>query len=300
MNPIPLRRHLYFWVFVCAATFLDLYSKHVVFEQLGGPGNRGEWNASFLGGVFFEFLTTLNHGALWGVGQGFSLIFASLSLLAIGVILFWLFVKRHAHSLWLTTCLAMIMAGTLGNLYDRLGMHGIRNEAGELQHAVRDFLHFNLWGYEWATSLAAVYDAGEWGLIVNGIYGDNGSGRLGNLAANRQGNFWGLVVMPYYWIVEDKLQAVVRYQYQGAEESRGIRVNSRYTRADHGFPVNATIAGGRGNEHHALYGGVNWLLCGHNLKLQTGLEYEWLNAPGAGTEGDVAATTAWFGFRTCF
>lgn len=158
----------------------------------------------------------------------------------------------------------------------------------------------NLFGYRWAASLAADYDAGEWGLIVNGIYGDNGSGRLGNLAPNRQGDFWGVVVMPYYWLVEDKLQGVVRYQYQGSEESRGIRVNSRYVRRDHGFPVNASIAGGRGNTHHSIYGGLNWLICGHNLKVQTGLEYEWLNAPGAGTEGEVSALTAWFGFRSYF
>ncbi len=158
----------------------------------------------------------------------------------------------------------------------------------------------NLWGYRWATSLSAEYDAGEWGLVLDGIYGDNGSGRLGNLAPNRQGDFWGIVVMPYYWLVENKLQGVVRYQYQGSEEARGIRVNSRYARRDHGFPVNATIAGGRGNTHHSIYGGLNWLICGHNLKVQTGLEYEWLNAPGAGTEGEVSALTAWFGFRSFF
>ena len=158
----------------------------------------------------------------------------------------------------------------------------------------------NLWGYRWATSLSAVYECGDWGLIVDGIYGDNGSGRLGNLTPNRQGDFWGLVVMPYYWIVDDKLQGVVRYQYQGSEESRGIRVNSRYARRDHGFPVNATIAGGRGNTHHSIYAGLNYLICGHNLKVQTGLEYEWLNAPLAGTQGEVSALTAWFGFRSFF
>ncbi len=158
----------------------------------------------------------------------------------------------------------------------------------------------NLWGYRWATSLSMQYEEGPWGLIVDGIYGDNGSSRLGNLAPNRQGDFWGLVVMPYYWIVEDKLQGVVRYQYQGSEESRGIRLNSRYTRRDHGFPVNASIAGGRGNEHHSIYAGLNYLICGHNLKVQAGLEYDWLNAPMAGTDGDVSALTAWFGFRSYF
>lgn len=158
----------------------------------------------------------------------------------------------------------------------------------------------NLFTYKWAFSLSADYDAGVWGVVLNGIYGDNGSGRFGALAPARQGDFWGFVAMPYYWIVEDKLQAVVRYQYQGSQNTRGIRVNSRYVRRNHGAPVNGQIAGGRGNEHHSLYAGLNWLVCGHNLKFMTGLEYDWLNAPGAGTTGDVSALTAWFACRSYF
>ena len=85
--------------------------------------------------------------------------------------------------------------------------------------------------YRWATSLHAVYDAGSWGVIGDLIYGDNGdSDMTGN--PNRQGDFWGVVVMPYYWIVDDQLQLVGQYQYAAAEESEGIRVNSRYGRAD--------------------------------------------------------------------
>lgn len=158
----------------------------------------------------------------------------------------------------------------------------------------------NLWGYRWATSLSADYDAGAWGLIVNAIYGDNGSGRFGGLAPNRQGDFWGGVIMPYYWVVEDKLQAVVRYQYQGSQRSRGIRLNSRYARANHGPAVAAPLIGGRGNEHHSIYSGLNWLICGHNLKVQTGLEYEWLNIPGGNVTGEASALTAWFAFRSYF
>ncbi len=158
----------------------------------------------------------------------------------------------------------------------------------------------DLWGYHWAMSLNAEYNAGAWGLIVDGIYGDNGRGRLGALAPARQGDFWGVVVMPYYWIVEDKLQGVVRYQYQGSQNTRGIRANSRYTRRDHGPTVSAPLTGGRGNEHHSIYGGLNWLVCGHNLKFQTGLEYDWMNIPGAGVTGDASALTAWFSFRSYF
>lgn len=161
----------------------------------------------------------------------------------------------------------------------------------------------SLFGYGWATSLSAEYDAGVWGVILNGIYGDNGDASNGVLRANREGNFWGLVVMPYYWIVQDKLQGVVRYQYQGSEEDQGIRINSRYGRRNHGLAVAPATYSGRGDEHHSLYVGLNYLICGHNLKVQAGLEYDWLSTPGAGpggTAGEFSSLTSWFGFRSYF
>lgn len=159
----------------------------------------------------------------------------------------------------------------------------------------------SLFRYDWATSLGIHYDRESWGMITNLIYGDNGGIRNGTLRADRQGDFWGLVVMPYYWIVDDKLQGVFRYQYQGSQNAQGIRINSRYGRADHGPVVNVNpFAAGRGNEHHSIYGGVNYYLCGHNLKLQAGLEYEWLNVPGGGVYGDASSLTSWFGFRSYF
>ncbi|GAA5483552.1 porin [Haloferula sargassicola] len=156
----------------------------------------------------------------------------------------------------------------------------------------------SLWGYEWATAFTATYDQGSWGVIADLYYGDNGDADNGVGRANRQGDFWGLVVMPHLWLVQDKLEGVVRYQYAGASEDQGIRANSRYVRRDHGPVVN--VNSGRGNEHHSIYGGLNYYLCGHNLKVQTGLEYEWFNAPGVGVAGDVSATTYWFGFRSFF
>jgi len=150
MKSVPLSRQLLFWTIVVATCGSDLYSKHAVFEKLGYPDGISAWVESFLGGnVLFRLHTTFNHGALWGVGQGLSLGFAALSVVAIAAVLYWLFIQGHAKSLWLTVSLASIMGGTLGNLYDRLALHGCRNAAGELEYAVRDFLRFELWGYHW-------------------------------------------------------------------------------------------------------------------------------------------------------
>ena len=161
----------------------------------------------------------------------------------------------------------------------------------------------SIFGYKWASSLSAVYEQDQWGVIANLIYGDNGG--LNNLVArsSRKNDFWGVVIMPYYWLVEDKLQAVVRYQYAGSQNAQGIRINSRYLRRDHGPVANLNLAasgGGRGNEHHSIYAGLNYLICGHNLKLQAGVEYEYLNTPGQGIDGNMTATTLWFALRSYF
>lgn len=149
MKPVSIWRHLLFWLLVCAACGWDLYTKNVIFASLGGVDRAGPWTKQFAG-IEFEYATTLNRGALWGLGQGLSLMFAGLSVVAIGIVLYWLFVKRYANSLWLTICLALLMGGTLGNLYDRLGLHGlIDKNSGGPAYAVRDFLHFTLWGFDW-------------------------------------------------------------------------------------------------------------------------------------------------------
>ena len=145
--------------------------------------------------------------------------------------------------------------------------------------------------YRWATSLNTHYDAGPWGVIGDLILGDNGgSGMTGN--ANRQGAFWGAVIMPYYWIIEDKLQLAGQYQYQGSAEDEGVRVNSRYGRADGIRNINS----GRGDSHHSFYGGLNYYLCGHNAKIQAGVEYQTMDTPN----GDFDTTTFLIAFRTFF
>ena len=62
-----------------------------------------------------------------------SLFFAGLSIVAAILICWWLFVQGAAADRRLTTALALIMAGALGNCYDRL----------VLGH-VRDFVHFHV------------------------------------------------------------------------------------------------------------------------------------------------------------
>jgi signal peptidase II len=127
---------------------IDLISKHLVFDQLGFPGGQRAEPFFDHWGVMFTFVTSVNEGALWGIGQGYTWVFALLSIIAIIAVCVWLFVYKAANSLWLTIALGLIMAGTLGNLYDRAGLHGIVINGSQL-YGVRDFFLFTFGGWPW-------------------------------------------------------------------------------------------------------------------------------------------------------
>ena len=179
----------------------------------------------------------------------------------------------------------------------RLGWELLYNDADEIG-ANED----SLLDYKWATTLSAELAIGDGGVNLEGFYGDNGGSEMHSARnAARRGNFWGFVATPYYWIVPAKLQAVVQYAYAGSEEDQGVRTNSRYVRATNfGGGGNPNITNsGRGDELHTVYAGLNYLICGDNLKVQLGAEYSSLNTPGRG-DGDVDALTYLFGFRSFF
>ncbi len=151
-------------------------------------------------------------------------------------------------------------------------------------------------GYAWGTSLAAIYQDDRFGVLLNAMYGDNGGERHnGHRQTRRHGDFHGFVIMPWYWVVENKLQAVASYAYQGSEESEGIRLSSRYLRERHDDP-RVDVNNGRGDEHQSFYLGLNYHLCGDNLKIMGGVSYDRLATP----DGMVEATTYLVGFRTFF
>ena len=157
MDRVPASRPLIFTALTAACCGVDLYSKQRVFDALGYPGGVSPWTKSWFGDeVRFQLLTSFNEGALWGMGQGLSWLFALLSVAAALGVLWWLFVAGAARSLWLTLALALVTGGALGNLYDRLGLHGCTyppsaaDPAGELvRPAVRDFLLFHFHGWDW-------------------------------------------------------------------------------------------------------------------------------------------------------
>lgn len=152
-----------FWTLALLGLLLDQGSKYGVFRWLSHDG-PGETRYVLIQGAF-EMLTQytvqrqpddtltplrswssgyvprVNHGALFGLGGEYihlaNLLFAAVSIVAAVAIVIWSFQRGTTLDLLLSCALGLILAGTLGNLYDRLVFHG-----------VRDFLHW-FGGFEW-------------------------------------------------------------------------------------------------------------------------------------------------------
>jgi signal peptidase II len=157
---VPPSRYLVFLTIALVGFALDVWTKSWIFQRLSVPLVEGGHTSPpiwLIEGVF-GFETNLNEGALFGFGQGKVLVFAGLSFVAALGVLCWLFVGRAAHDLHLTIALGFVFSGILGNLYDRIGLHGLTwgvgvrgHDAGDRVYAVRDWLHFKIdaIGFDW-------------------------------------------------------------------------------------------------------------------------------------------------------
>lgn len=143
---IPISRYLVFATIALGGCAVDLTTKAWIFSWPPGPGRRGEW---WLVENYVGVQQAVNHGALFGMGQGFSLVFAGFSVVALTGILIWLFFLRAAQDGLLTVALASISGGILGNLYDRLGLWGGVDAVGRPLRAVRDWILFCYHEHVW-------------------------------------------------------------------------------------------------------------------------------------------------------
>ena len=148
MKPIPTSRYVTFLLIAVIGCAVDLGTKSWMFDRLGMPLEKPPW---VIVDGYLNFTTSLNEGALFGIGQGQVVLFAGLSVIAAIGVVYWLFVAGAASDRLLTVALGSIMAGIFGNLYDRLGMHGLVWPAGLRGHAggepvfaVRDWIHFHI------------------------------------------------------------------------------------------------------------------------------------------------------------
>ena len=129
---VPFRHVVLFLVIALGGAAFDLATKSSIFASLGEPGSPPK---TIIPNVL-ELQTNYNPGALWGFARSWehsAKVFAGLSIVAGIAIVYWLFVRGAAVDGRLTVALALIMAGAIGNCYDRLAFG-----------RVRDFVHFHV------------------------------------------------------------------------------------------------------------------------------------------------------------
>ncbi len=111
MRSVPA--HLRLWTLVVLGLIADLWSKSWAFSELA-PNKARE----FIPGLL-EFNLSLNSGALFGMGSGLVWLFIGASLIALVFVLY-LFSCSHPKQRVIHVALGLILAGALGNLYDRV------------------------------------------------------------------------------------------------------------------------------------------------------------------------------------
>ncbi len=105
--------HARLWTVAVAALALDLWSKAWAFDTLGPSEVR-----TFIPSIL-SFRRSTNPGALFGMGKGLVPLFIVASLVALVFVLY-LFAASTPKRKSLHLALSLVLAGSLGNLYDRV------------------------------------------------------------------------------------------------------------------------------------------------------------------------------------
>ena len=132
--------------YVALLTLADLGTKAWVFARLGYEHRTSDWQFAapcLWGQLRLQLRTSFNRGALLGMGPGLTWLYAGIAGLVVVAIGAWLW-RRNWRDWRLSLAWGAVAAGALGNLHDRLGLHGCRDEAGRPMYAVRDFVDCTL------------------------------------------------------------------------------------------------------------------------------------------------------------
>ena len=124
---------------------------------------------------------------------------------------------------------------------------------------------------------------------------------LGGIGRGKQGDVWGVILTPTYFLIPNKFQFVLRYQYAHGDNN-GLKLQ-RYeilapdlTTTTKSGSTTKTTTSNTGSEYQAVYFGLNYYIHRHNLKLMTGVEYSDLS----GGKKTFAGWTYLAGLRLSF
>ena len=125
---------------------VDLWTKVVSFRELEisrwqRPDGRWQFESvthEFIPG-WLHFKLTANYGAVFGIGQGQRLVFLGFS---VGAILFLVYLFRlSGRQRFYQVVLGMLLAGVIGNMYDRMKFGYVR----DMIYALPDWQWFGTW-----------------------------------------------------------------------------------------------------------------------------------------------------------
>jgi signal peptidase II len=102
-----------------------------------------------------RFTLSMNAGVVFGTPMPRPLITAA-TVVTVAVVMAF-FAASPARARWTHTALALVAAGALGNLYDRLFAQVPLPGLEPIRHQVRDFIDCSQIGYKWIFNLADAY-----------------------------------------------------------------------------------------------------------------------------------------------
>ena len=117
----------------------DLGTKSAIFAWRGLPGEQSKW---WLVEPYVGIQTSCNPGALFGMGRGQQKIFAAVSFIFLGGMIYWISTVKSSLGTATLVALGAIAAGILGNLYDRLGLWHFAGLHPQFHYTVRDWILF--------------------------------------------------------------------------------------------------------------------------------------------------------------
>lgn len=123
----------------------DLWTKHLAVQYLAEPQTESQFIPGYLHFTYVE-----NLGAVFGAGQGLRWVFVGVSVLAIGAVA-WMFVQSAGKRVY-QLLLGMLLAGIVGNLYDRIHYGYVR----DMIHALPRWPSLFPWVFNVADSLLCV------------------------------------------------------------------------------------------------------------------------------------------------
>ena len=123
----------------------DLWTKKLAVDRLADPPAD---YACIPGWLHFTYLP--NYGAVFGAWQGFRWFFVGVSVIAIGAVV-WMFLESGRRRLY-QVLLGMLLAGIIGNLYDRMAYGYVR----DMIHALPQWPKLFPWVFNVADSLLCV------------------------------------------------------------------------------------------------------------------------------------------------